>query len=310
MRSITQKIETLRRATAESRLGFAPETLDRLLKNDLPKKDVFAVSRAAGTLAAKRTFELLPYCHPIPIDFIEIEFEPDPAGVLVRATVEAVAKTGVEMEALTAVTVASLTVYDMLKPIDEDVQILSTRLVSKTGGKSSFKEKIPLGFRAAVLVTSDSTSAGRRQDKSGQIIVERLRDLEIQTEYRVVPDDQMAIESTLRKFCEKGFDLVLSTGGTGLGPRDVTVEATARVIEREIPGIMEAARAFGQRRTPYAMLSRGLAGQKGRTILVNLPGSSKGVEESLDAIFPALLHAYKMMKGASHEAVAVTNGAA
>ena len=85
-----------------------------------------------------------------------------------------------------------------------------------------------------------------------------------------------------------------------MGPRDVTVEATLEVIDREIPGIMEAARAFGQRRTPYSMLSRGLAGQKGNTIIVNLPGSSKGVEESLDAIFPAVLHAYKMMRGLGH----------
>ena len=104
----------------------------------------------------------------------------------------------------------------------------------------------------------------------------------------------------MEEFIQQGVKLIITTGGTGLGPRDVTVEATREVIDREIPGIMEAARSFGQRRTPYAMLSRGLAGQKGDTIIVNLPGSSRGVEESLDAVFPAVLHAYKMMGGGGH----------
>ena len=92
----------------------------------------------------------------------------------------------------------------------------------------------------------------------------------------------------------------MTTGGTGLGPRDVTVEATEAVIDRQIPGVMEAARGYGQRRTPYAMLSRGIAGQKGKTIILNLPGSSRGVEETLDAVFPSILHAYPMMQAGGH----------
>ena len=301
MRSITKKTETLRQAIAESRIQAKPETLKRMADNDLPKKDVLAIARAAGVMAAKKTPELLPYCHPIAIDGVEIQFEMRESEVLVRATVEAVAKTGVEMEALTAASVAALTVYDMLKPVDGTLEILSTKLLSKEGGKSSFKEKIPTNFKAAVIVTSDSSSKGLRQDKSGQLIRERLASLGISCDYLVVPDDRTVIQDCLLDACAKGVHLVVTTGGTGLGPRDVTVEATADVIEREIPGIMEAARGFGQRRTPYAMLSRGIAGQRGRTILVNLPGSSKGVEESLDAVFPSVLHAFKMMRGMGHE---------
>jgi cyclic pyranopterin monophosphate synthase len=310
MRSVTRKIETLRKAVAETRLRAAASTLKRLAENDLPKKDVLPIARAAGVLAAKKTPELIPYCHPVSIDHVEIEYSVSEDEVLIRASVEAVAKTGVEMEALSAASIAALTVYDMLKPVDDGVEILETRLASKTGGKSSFVERVPEGFRAAVLVASDSTAAGRRQDKSGRLIAERLMGLGIDAECAVVPDDRALIAARIAGFCSEGFHLVLTTGGTGLGPRDVTVEATAEVIEREIPGIMEAARCHGQRRTPYAMLSRGVAGQRGRTIVINLPGSSKGVEESLDAIFPAVLHAYKMMRGGGHpEPAARSNGA-
>ncbi len=303
MRSVTRKIETLRCAVAQSRVQARPETLKRLLANDVPKKDILPIARAAGVMAAKKTPELLPYCHPIAIDSVEIELDVQETFILIRATVEAVAKTGVEMEALTAASVTALTLYDMLKPIDTTIEITDTKLLSKVGGKTSFQEKIPAGFKAAVIVTSDSTSKGARQDKSGKAILDRLASLGISADYSVVPDDKEIIQSCLLGYCANGVNLILTTGGTGLGPRDVTVEAVEAVLDREIPGIMEAARSFGQRRTPYAMLSRGLAGQKGRTLIVTLPGSTRGVEESLDAVFPSMLHAFKMMKGASHELV-------
>lgn len=301
MKSVTNKIETLRTAVAESGVSANPETIQKLLANQLPKKDVLILARAAGVMAAKKTPDLIPYCHPIGIDNVEIAFDVSETAVRIRAEVTAIAKTGVEMEALTAASVAALTIYDMLKPVDTALEITSTKLLSKKGGKTSFIERIPEGFQAAVIVTSDSTFKGTRTDRSGQLIRARLSLLGIESTYEVVPDEIEAIMKSIEESCRSGAQLVLTTGGTGLGPRDVTVEATKAVIDREIPGIMEAARSFGQKRTPYAMLSRGVAGQKGKTVIVNLPGSSKGVEESLDALFPAILHAYKMMRGFGHE---------
>ena len=300
MKSITDKVSTLRKATAVSTVLVKPETIERLKANDLPKKSVLVVARVAGVMAAKKTQELLPYCHPIPIDSVEIEFEVLVDRIVITASVEAIWKTGVEMEALTAVSVAALTVYDMLKPIDKEMEIVSTKLLSKNGGKTDFTEKIPNGFKAAVIVTSDGTSKGIRQDQSGKIIKERLESFGINPSYTIIPDDKDQIVAAMKKLCEEGVLLILSTGGTGLGPRDVTVEATKEIIDREIPGIMEAARSYGQERTPYSMLSRGLAGQRGNTLIVNLPGSSKGTQETLNAIFPAILHSYKMMKGLGH----------
>src|SRR3989338_2138721 len=300
MKSISDKITTLRRAKAVSVMIAKPETIERLKNNDLPKKDVLAVARVAGIQAAKKTFDLIPYCHSIPIDFVEINFDVQTDRIVVSAEVEAIWKTGVEMEALAAASVAALTIYDMLKPVDKEIEIVSTKLLSKEGGKSDFVEKIPQGFQAAVIVTSDGTFQGKREDKSGKVIKERLERYGINPSYTILPDDKKMITEKLDELCKQGVLLILTTGGTGLGPRDVTVEATREVIDREIPGITEAARSYGQDRTPYAMLSRGLAGQKGNTIIVNLPGSSKGTEETLNAIFPAVLHSYKMMDGFGH----------
>jgi molybdenum cofactor biosynthesis protein MoaC len=300
MKSVTAKTSTLRRAVAIGRVKASTAAIERLRSNDLPKKDVLAVARVAGTHCAKKTFEIIPYCHPLPVDLVEIIFETGDNHVDIRATVEAVAKTGVEMEALTAVSTAALTIYDMLKPIDTGIEIQSVKLESKKGGKRDFPQRFPKGFQASVLVTSDGTFEGTREDRSGQIIRQRLEALGLTPGYEVLPDEESKIVTALQGLVERGTNLVLTTGGTGLGPRDVTVEATRRVIDMEIPGIAEAMRAYGQSRTPYAMLSRGLAGVCGRTIIVNLPGSSRGTEESLNAILPGVLHAFAMIQGQGH----------
>ncbi|MDP2644024.1 MAG: bifunctional molybdenum cofactor biosynthesis protein MoaC/MoaB [Desulfobacterales bacterium] len=300
MKSVSDKIETLRTAVAVSTLRTTPDAIARLKTNDLPKKDALVVARIAGISAAKKTSDLIPYCHPIPIDVVEINFEILPEKIIITSTVESIAKTGVEMEALTGASIAALTLYDMLKPLDQEMEIVSTKLFSKKGGKSSHKEWVPQGFQAAVIVTSDGTFEGKREDKSGQIIKERLEAYGITPSYMILPDDKDAICAKLKELCLQGIALIFTTGGTGLGPRDVTVEAAREIMDRDVPGIMEAARAYGQRRTPYAMLSRGLAAQKGKTLILNLPGSSNGVRETLNAIFPGVLHAYGMMEGAGH----------
>lgn len=302
MKDIRYKSETQREASAVSTIVMAPETVSRLLKNDVPKKDVLVVARMAAIMAAKKTSDVIPYCHPLLIDSVEVIFETGQNNVAVMVTVSAIAKTGTEMEALTAASSASLTIYDMLKPIDKHMEIVSTKLVSKSGGKTSYVEKLPQDFRAAVIVTSDSTAKGKREDKSGKIIKEKLASLGIEIDdYIILADEIDLIKQTLVKLCDAHTDLIVTTGGTGLGPRDVTVEATRAVIEREMPAVSQALFAYGQKRTPYAMLSRGLAGMRQGSLIVNLPGSSNGTREGLEAIFPAVLHVFKMLRGANHD---------
>jgi molybdenum cofactor synthesis domain-containing protein len=206
------------------------------------------------------------------------------------------------MEALTGATVAALTLYDMLKMIDRQMRIDGVELVEKAGGKSDFATSLRARPRAAVLVISDSVAAGTRVDASGELIAEALDRHGFALEpTRVVPDDIDAIARAVTEMADvQKLDLVLTTGGTGLGPRDRTPEAMATVLERDAPGVAEAMRAYGQARTPFAMLSRGRAGTRGGTLVVNLPGSRKAVAESLRALFPGVLHSFAMIQGGGH----------
>lgn len=301
MRSTEHKITTLRSASARATLRMNQEALAMLREGKTPKGDALEVARVAGVMAAKRTADVIPFCHPLPLDHVAVTYELHEAEVTITSSVTAIWKTGVEMEAMVAAQMAATTIFDMLKMVDPGMIITDVHVVHKAGGKSDYRESIPAGFRAAVIVTSDGTASGKREDRSGRIIRERLEAFGIAgVEYVIVPDEIDVIEREILRFHESGFHLVLTTGGTGLGPRDVTAQVTRRLIEREIPGIAEAARSFGQQRTPYAMLSTGLAGLRGNMLIVNLPGSSRGAGEALDAIFPAVLHGYKMMRGGGH----------
>ncbi len=155
------------------------------------------------------------------------------------------------------------------------------------------------GVRAAVLTLSDSIARGDHPDASGDLIVGMLRERGAEVVARdVLPDDRERIADRLRAYADAlAVDLVLTTGGSGLSARDVTPEATLQVVERLVPGIPEAARVQTAQATPLAMLSRGVAGVRGRTLIVNLPGSPRGVRQWLEVILPAVRHAVELVRG-------------
>lgn len=300
MFDVGDKPETLRTAVAQAIVKVDPATIILIKEGKSPKGNIIDAARLAATMGAKRTWDLLPYCHPIPIDSIKVDISLKEQSIEVTVDVKSVWKTGVEMESLTGASIAALTIYDMLKPIDETLSIESVRLLKKRGGLKTFSERFDRGLKAAVLVMSDSR--GEKEDQSGKVVIDRLvkNGFDV-VEYKVIPDEAEIIESELKRFCDElKVDIVLTSGGTGVGPRDVTPEATKKVIEKEVIGVAETLRSYGQRRTPLSMLSRGVAGVRGNTVIINLPGSVKAVSDSLDSLFPGILHIYKMLGGYGH----------
>lgn len=316
MRDITSKQITLRTARAVGIIFCSANSIELINSGELPKGNLFDVARAAGFLGAKLTPQLLPHCHPVTIDAMDFTFEflseerhsdlfepgvLNRSGIVIRGEGKSIGRTGIEMETLTAVSVAALEIYDMLKPVDKALEIGQIKLIEKRGGKSDrdrFTDKTPT---CAVLVCSDSTANGTREDKSGKLVSSMLTNVKATVlHYSVLPDDKEAIQTQIKEWVKEDIEFIFTTGGTGLGPRDNTTQAVREILERDADGITEAMRSFGQMRTPLAMMSRSIAGTIANTLIVTLPGSTNGARESLEAILPGVFHARKMMKGEGH----------
>ena len=301
MVNITHKNNTLRKALAEAVLSVSSqETIDAIVNNTVPKGNVFEMSKTAGLFAAKKTSDMIPDCHPLPIEFASIQFEIKDLDVHITSEIHTIYKTGVEVEAMHSVSVVALTMYDMLKPIDKNIEIKNIRLIEKKGGKSDIKDSGE-GINASVIVCSDSIFAGKKEDKAGKAIISSLEKNNVTiNDYVIIPDEILDIQNKIKSDVESGIGLIMITGGTGLSKRDVTPEAVRPLLDREILGVAEAIRSYGQLRTPYSMLSRSVAGMIGETLVIALPGSTKGAEESMDAVFPGILYIYKILNGGKH----------
>ena len=305
MVNITKKNNTLRKAIATAVVRVSKhETIDAIQQGKVPKGDVFEFSRAAGLLAVKKTSDVIPDCHPLPVEFAAIRHSIEDLTIVIEVEVHTIYKTGVEVEAMHGAAIVALTIYDMLKPIDDAIEISTVKLLRKEGGKSDVTKELDEELTCAVIVCSDSISKVEGNDTAGVAIVERMKRLGIESAaYEIIPDDVDMIRSKAEELSAKDIDLLIFTGGTGLSPRDVTPEAISPLIETPIPGIMEAVRHYGQERMPYAMLSRGVAGFIKNSLVITLPGSVRAVNEAMDALFPHLLHVFKVRAGFRHTSV-------
>lgn len=302
MKNVGMKAESYRTAVATGVLHAPPHCIELLRNGNTEKGDALKTARIAGILGAKRTDELIPLCHPLPIYRADVEYELFDAHVEIIATVETIGPTGVEMEALTAVSLAGLTLYDMLKPHCEPEELCmdQVKLQKKKGGKSHFTRVLKESLSASVIVLSDTVAAEKKPDTAGQNVLEILQEANFgHIHYQVIPDspEQLLLLIEQQK---NHYPLILTVGGTGLGPKDLTVETIQPLLQREIPGLMEASRSFGQRRTPYAALSRGVAGYIENSLVMTLPGSRQGAKESLIAVLPALVHVFDVQKNIPH----------
>ncbi len=332
MVDVSGKTASVRRAVASGRYRTRADVIALLRDDALPKADVLTTARLAGIGGAKRTSELIPLCHPLPLDAVTVDLELEADAVVITATATTTGRTGVEMEALTAVAVAGLTLHDMVKAVDPAGVLGEIRLLEKTGGvrgpwsrdraaeaaAAPGSDSAPRSTAAEsahadpdrptvrprtgiVLVSSTRAAVGERPDETGPVIAEWLAGHGIAVDGVVVVADA-GVADALQAALASTPAVVITTGGTGPSPSDRTPEAVAAVLDVELPGVAEAIRARGRDAVPTAALSRGLAGIARGTVIVTLPGSRGGVRDGLAVLDALLPHLLDQLAGGDHGA--------
>lgn len=312
MIDISSKKVTFREAKAEGYIQLTPLSFNSIIAKNNPKGDVLAFAEIAGINGVKTCPNLLPLCHPIPIENIQISFQMDLSSLKITATclVSTNSKTGVEMEALAGVQAALLCIYDMSKIIDPIISIGGIKLLRKIGGKSGEwlhpdfmdckideeKNNNFAGFRTSIITLSDRASKGEYEDKSGPALANLISRMGgICNDPILIPDNSELLLQTVRKLINNQCpDLILTTGGTGVSSSDITPETLLSIFDREIKGIGELVRIYGSAFTSLSWASRVVGGQIGKTIIVALPGSESGAVESLNSLKTVLPHVIKI----------------
>ncbi len=321
MADVRRKRITARRAVAVGELRAGETAYPLIVDRKLPKGDAITMAEIAGLQGVKNASQLMPLCHPLPLEYIDLRCEPVASRHAIRVYCEVAtfARTGVEMEALAGVNAALLTLYDLTKPVEPALSIGSVRLLFKEGGKKGLwlhPEGMDDTERAryhprgtarlddvpcAVITLSDRASRGDYADEAGPLLAKRLRALgaDVATPL-VLPDDAEQLERNLHHLTDHGTALVLTSGGTGLGPRDVTPEVLSRLGGRKVPGLGELFRNESSQHTPMAWLSRADAVLLDGTLIIALPGSPKAIAQGMDILAPILHHALQMAAGGRH----------
>ncbi len=313
MVDVSAKPVTARRATATGRYVTRPDVIALLRDDALPKADVLTTARLAGISGAKRTSELIPLCHPLPLDAITVDLVLTDTVVEITATATTTSRTGVEMEALTAVAIAGLTLHDMIKAVDPAGMLTDIALVSKSGGARGAWSRegveatidaapAPVRSRSAiVLVVSTRAAADASIDTTGGLIAAWLVERGFAVDDVTITADADVAGAVHHAVAQRPA-VIISTGGTGVSPSDRTPEAVAELLDAELPGIAEAMRARGLAATPTAALSRAVAGVARGTVIVTLPGSTGGVRDGLAVLDGVLNHLIDQVAGGgAHE---------
>ncbi len=309
------KAATERIARARARVRMSASSAGAVSRGEVPKGEVLGVARLAGIQAAKQTGQLIPLAHPLALTFVDVQASVAVAEGLVEITseVRTTGPTGAEMEAMSACAVAALTIYDMVKGLERGVVLEEIVLLEKRGGRNDYlrepddaeapvaesRRRATGAPRVALITISTSKAREPAEDASGPQLAVLAAALGAEVVGReIIPDARDEIERRLRHWAdEEKCTLILTSGGTGLAPSDVTPEATAGVIDREIAGVAEAMRMASRPHTSHWMLSRAIAGVRGATLIVNLPGRPASIEQIGPALLAVLPHAMELIAG-------------
>ena len=299
MVDVTEKISNSRMAKAEGKIFMKSETISAICDDQIPKGNVLTTAKIAGIQAAKKTFETIPMCHQLNLSFVDIQFTIDSDWIQIDSIAKTKEATGVEMEALSAVSTTALTIYDMCKALDKTMSIGDIKLIKKMGGKSDhiMVHKPNVG----IITLSDSVVSGDSKDQSGPILLEGFLNAGCIVEHqKVLPDGSKELVEIINSWVNDGVELIITSGGTGLGPRDLTIETLDKKFDYKIPGIEQSLHAYGRSKVKTAMLSRLTAGVIKGAIVICLPGSPSAVQDAIKVLIPTVFHAFHMMKGEKH----------
>ncbi len=326
MINVSDKAATYRKALAMGEISVGKAAFALIKQRQLPKGDALALANIAGIMGAKKAADLIPLCHPMSLDHVDItiELNEDTSTISVFCTATTIAKTGVEMEALAGVNAALLTIYDLTKMVEPALTISNIRLLIKEGGKSGYwvhpdglpktlahleqpqKKQVLAKVRVATLTISDRAYAKKYRDESGLLLNDALKNLGAELcDYTILPDNKELLIAHLKKLTETNApQLIVTTGGTGLSPRDVTPEVLQAICDRIIPGFGELLRYESARLyTKFSWLSRCLAGSINNTLIIALPGRPKAVREGVEIFNELLPHAFTMLNEGNHDSV-------
>ncbi len=318
MANVSNKAITKREALATGKITVGKEVFEKIKAKDMPKGDPISLAETAAILGAKKTADIIPLCHPLGLDHVSVAILAEgEQSFRVYCLATTSSKTGVEMEALNAVSSALLTIWDLSKPVYADLRIDEIYLLQKTGGKSGLwqtNQSVPDSVKEYLLAQEDkpfadlnfaiftmSTRAakGVYEDGAGKYMIEAIEAKGgTIVDYKIIPDDADELKKLV---ANSGADITFVCGGTGLSAEDKTPEALSELFSRPAPGIAELLRAEGSKFTYKSWLSRQNAGVINESLTIAFPGSLKACKENLQIIEKVLPHAVKMMRGGGHD---------
>lgn len=299
MVDVTDKVKTCRIAHACGNIYMNASSIESIKNDELKKGNVLTTAKIAGIQAAKKTAGLIPMCHQLHLLFVDIKFIIKSNSIEIQSVVKTQESTGVEIEALTAVSVAALTIYDMCKAIDKKMSIGEIELTFKDGGKHS--HSIDYRPNVGVITLSDSISESGGEDVSGKLLVNGFKSEGCCVDnYIVLSDGSKDFLPTIDRWIHSGIELIITTGGTGVGPRDLTIDSFENYFDTDLPGIEQAIHEYGRKKVRTAILSRLKVGMKNKSIIIALPGSPNAVKDALQVLIPSIFHSFHMINGEKH----------
>lgn len=291
MVDITHKRNSLRTAIAQATVKVSQQATIRAIEEHLvPKGNVFEMAKTAGLFAVKRTSDMIPDCHPLPVEYTKVSYEIEDLSIHIQMEVRTIYRTGVEVEAMHGVSVVALTMYDMLKPIDKGIEIQNIKLIGKKGGKSDFKNIIPPDFPITYLQCTDAGAEETNGSRQKQVITDLLSSHHLHLQhYASIPNEQSVIRESIQQHQHNG--LILLTSKTK-SAKAVLEE----LLDQPIASIGEMLRQYKAERNPGAFPDLFLGGWINDTLVVSLPGKSNDLQDALIALFPYVLALWKKEK--------------